>query len=109
MATEMLERSTSDKAKPAEKIAAVSLRSKIGLNAANFFLAEVVGVVLPFLNTFLKERGWEYGAIGIATAVAGLGVFVFQTPAGWWVDRISQRRTMLAASSIILGVSFGLL
>jgi len=93
---------------PASGIIRVSFQSKVGLNAANFFLAEVVGVVMPFLNTFLRARGWRYDAIGAATAAAGLGVFVFQTPAGWLVDWISRRRTLLAASSIILGVCYGL-
>jgi MFS family permease len=86
----------------------ISRSSKAGLNAANFFLAEVLGVVLPFLNTFLRERQWPYTAIGIATATAGLGVFVFQTPAGWLVDRICQRRTMLAVASLVLGICYGL-
>ena len=33
----------------------VTLQSRVGLNAANFFLAEVTGVVMPFLGTFLKD------------------------------------------------------
>jgi MFS family permease len=86
-----------------------SLQSRIGLNAANFFLAEVTGVVLPFLNDFLRERGWRYDSIGIATATAGLGVFLMQSPAGFLVDRIPHRRTMLAAASLLLGVCYGFL
>ena len=39
-------------------------RSLIGLNAANFFQAEMVGVILPVLNAFLKEANWRYDAIG---------------------------------------------
>jgi hypothetical protein len=58
-------------------------RSRIGLNAANFLQAEAVGVVLPILNTFLKGSHWRYDQIGIATAVAGLGTLLFQTPAGY--------------------------
>ena len=34
-------------------------RSLIGLNAANFFQAEMVGVILPVLNAFLKEANWR--------------------------------------------------
>ncbi len=37
----------------------VSRQSVIGLNAANFFLAEVTGVVMPFLGDFLKEQKWS--------------------------------------------------
>jgi MFS family permease len=88
---------------------AVSLRSRVGLNAANFFLAEIVGVVLPFLNDFLRSRNWRYDTIGVATACAGLGVFLMQTPAGFIVDRVSHRRTLLAAASLALGLCYGLL
>ena len=46
----------------------VSLRSRVGLNAANFFLAEITGVVMPFLGDYLKERQWSESAIGFAIA-----------------------------------------
>jgi MFS family permease len=88
--------------------ASVSLRSRIGLNAANFFLAEVTGVVMPFLNDFLQSRQWRYDTIGLATAIAGLGVFLMQTPAGFIVDRVSHRRTLLAGASLLLGICYGL-
>jgi MFS family permease len=87
----------------------ISSQSRIGLNAANFFLAEVVGVVMPFLNDFLKESDWRYDAIGIAAAVGGLAMFLMQTPAGVIVDRASHRRVLLAAASLWLGVSYGLI
>ena len=89
--------------------APVSLQSRIGLNAANFFLAEVTGVVMPFLSTFLQNRHWRYDAIGLATALAGLGVFLMQTPAGFIVDGFSKRRTLLAGASLLLGACYGLL
>ena len=84
-------------------------RSRIGLNAANFLQAEAVGVVLPILNTFLKEAHWRYDQIGIATAIAGLGTLLFQTPAGYLVDRISNRRTLFAITSLGVGICFGLI
>ena len=55
-------------------------RSLIGLNAANFFQAEMVGVIMPILNAFLKQAGWQYDAIGFATAAAGLGTLLFPHP-----------------------------
>jgi MFS family permease len=79
------------------------------LNAANFFLAEVTGVVLPFLNDFLRSRQWRYDTIGLATASAGLGVFLMQSPAGFLVDRLSCRRRLLAGSSLLLGFCYGVL
>ncbi|HEX3316160.1 MAG TPA: MFS transporter, partial [Gemmataceae bacterium] len=86
-----------------------SLRSRIGLNATNFFLAEVLGVIMPFLAKFLAERDWRDDAIGMAIAVSGLGLCLMQTPAGFLVDRVKQRRWLLVGSSLVVGVCFGIL
>jgi MFS family permease len=86
-----------------------SAQSRWGLNAANFFLAEVTGVVMPFLAKFLGDRGWRDDAIGVAVALAGLGVFLMQTPAGFIVDRVRSRRALLAGASLLLGLCYGLL
>ena len=44
----------------------VSFQSRASLNAANFFLAEITGVVMPFLGDYLKERQWSESAFGVA-------------------------------------------
>jgi MFS family permease len=88
---------------------APSRQSRFGLNAANFFQAEAVGVVLPILNTFLKEARWRYDQIGLATALLGLGTLLFQTPAGVLVDRIENRRMLFLVASIAVGVCFGVI
>jgi MFS family permease len=80
--------------------------SFIGLNAANFFQAEMIGVILPVLNVFLKNAGWRYDALGLATAIAGLGTVLFQGLAGWITDRVSQRRLLFAAASLVTGGCF---
>jgi len=87
----------------------VSLRSRVGLNAANFFLAEMTGVVMPFVNDFLRSRQWRYDTIGVATSLAGFGVLLIQAPAGWIVDHTLRRRQLLAVTSVVLGVAYGLL
>jgi MFS family permease len=81
-------------------------QSIVGLNAINFFQAEMVGVVLPALSAFLKEVGWRYDAIGIATALAGLGTLLLQIIAGEIIDRVSSRRFLFAAAAIITGLCF---
>lgn len=86
-----------------------SLQSRIGLNAINFFQAEAVGVVLPVLNTFLREAHWRYDQIGLATALMGFGTLLFQTPAGVLTDRVHSRRALFFAASIMVGVSLGLI
>ena len=80
--------------------------SRSGLNAANFFQAEAVGVVLPVLNGFLRASGWRYDSIGLATAAAGLGTLLFQTPAGLLTDRIHARRALFAITSLLVGACF---
>ncbi len=87
----------------------VTLRSRIGLNAVNFFLAEVAGVILPFASIYLKQHGWNYDTIGIAIAIGGLGTFLMQIPAGILSDRIKKRRLLLGSTSLILGASYALL
>ena len=98
--------STTPQHRPAPPL---STQSWMGLNAANFFLAEIGGVVVPFLSKYLVERGWRDGSVGVAIALGGLGVFLMQTPAGILVDRIRQRRALLAGASILVGLCFGLL
>jgi MFS family permease len=83
-----------------------TLISRFGLNAANFFQAESVGVVLPVLSGFLRAAGWQYDSIGVATAVAGLGTLLFQTPAGLLTDRINARRAIFAVTCILTGGCF---
>ncbi len=84
-------------------------KSLLGLNAANFFQAEAVGVILPVLSAFLREAHWRYDSIGVATAAAGLGTLLFQTPAGLITDRFNRRRHLFATMSILTGVCFLLL
>jgi MFS family permease len=87
----------------------VSFQSRAALNAANFFLAEITGVVMPFLGDYLKEQQWSESTLGIAISLAGLGVFLFQTPAGMITDHVRSRRALLAGASMMLGVCYGLL
>ena len=66
----------------------------------------MVGVILPVLNVFLKGLGWSYDELGVATAAAGLGTLLFQGLAGWLTDRISRRRLLFAAISVLTGACF---
>jgi MFS family permease len=84
-------------------------RDRVGLNAANFFLAELTGVVMPFLAKMLAERDWRDDAIQYAAAACGLGVFLAQTPAGVLTDRVPNRRLLLAGASLVVGLCFGVL
>lgn len=84
----------------------IPTRSLIGLNAANFFQAEMVGVILPILNAFLKQANWRYDSIGFATAIAGLGTLLFQAPAGWLTDQLRWRRSLFVVMALFTGACF---
>src|SRR5689334_6783655 len=84
-------------------------RSYVALNAANFCQAEMLGVILPVLSAYLKEANWRYDAIGLATASAGLGTLLLQTPAGWLTDKTRRRRMLFVSAALITGGSFAAL
>jgi MFS family permease len=93
----------------ADTVKRIALQDRVGLNAANFFLAELTGVIMPFLAKFLAERSWRDDAIQYTAAACGLGVLLAQTPAGILTDRVRNRRALLAGASLVVGLSFGLL
>jgi MFS family permease len=66
----------------------------------------MVGVILPVLNVFLKNAGWRYDSLGVATAVAGLGTLLFQGLAGWLTDRVPHHRFLFATASLLTGGCF---
>lgn len=86
-----------------------SARSRFSLHASTFFLAQLTGLGSPYLSAFLFDRGWRGGAIGIAEAMPALGVLVFQTQAGWLLDRWRSPRFALALSAALVGLSYVLL
>lgn len=94
---------------PAPKPEKATRLDHIGLNATNFFLAELTGVILPFLSDFLKEQHWNYSRIGLTVAMVGLGMFFFQIPAGIVSDKIWRRRLMLSGAAILSGGCYSLL
>jgi MFS family permease len=83
--------------------------SLTALNVTNFFLADAAGVLGSFLATFLQQRHWRYDSIALATALGGLGTFLFQTPAGYFVDGTRKLRLWLIIASLVVGSAHGLL
>jgi len=86
-----------------------SWQSWIGLCATCFFLAEIGGVTMPFVNTYLRECGWGYDRIGMAAALAGLVSWLMSSPAGFFIDYFRRRRLLLAGASLLVGSCIGLL
>ena len=50
---------------------------------------------------YYLSRGLSYGEIGLATAVGGLGFFLFEVPTGVVGDRVSRKTSVLIGLSII--------
>jgi predicted MFS family arabinose efflux permease len=73
-------------------------RAGIGLDAANFFLADVRDALGPYLAVYLlTERAWD---------AASIGVIVAQTPAGAFVDATKAKRAlMVAAAGLVTAAS----
>lgn len=83
-----------------------SRRSVWALDALNFFLADVVGGIGPYLAVYLKSAlRWDAAGIGMAMATASVCSVIAQTPAGALVDRTEHKRTVVvvAALAIALG------
>jgi MFS family permease len=85
-----------------------SLLSWTGLCATSFFLADMNGVTMPFINTYLQAVGWRYDAIGVVAALTGLISLLMNLPGGFLIDQTSRRRLLLAGASVLVGACFGL-
>ncbi|QEH32368.1 multidrug resistance protein D [Aquisphaera giovannonii] len=71
-----------------------------GLDALNFFLADVRDGMGPFLGTFLRDaHHWDAGRVGIAMAASQIGTVLAQTPAGAIIDRIRWKRLAVAVAA----------
>lgn len=77
-------------------------KSVRALEWTNFFLADVQAGLGPFVAAYLASLGWQAGAVGRALTLGGMITVVLQTPAGWLVDRVAWKRTILVAGSITL-------
>jgi MFS family permease len=79
-----------------------SRRSLWALDLLAFFLAHVQGGVGPFLAIYLHAtRHWDSVNIGMALAMASLAGVIAQTPAGALVDRLRQKRELVALAALM--------
>ena len=84
-------------------------RSIHGLEATNFFLADVQTGLGPFLAAYLAGAGWEPGRVGMALTIGGIITVVLQAPAGAIVDQLRSKRLILILASAVLAVGAVLL
>ena len=76
-----------------------------GLDALNFFLADVRGGLGPYLAVYLLTvRQWNEAEIGIVMSIAGIAGVLAQTPAGALVDATHYKRALLAGAACIVAL-----
>lgn len=87
-----------------------STRSLRGLDALNFFLADVRDGLGPYLAIYLlavrgPTHGWDEATIGTVITVAGIVGLLSQTPAGALIDRVRNRRAIVIVAALLVTVS----
>lgn len=76
-----------------------------GLDFINFTLADVRDGIGPFLGIYLlSAQHWNLSDIGIATSIATFAGVVVQTPAGAFVDRFKNKKTIVSIASVLIGL-----
>ncbi|MCE4225446.1 MFS transporter [Methylobacterium sp. C25] len=94
-------------AAPARRPSARSLR---GLDAMNFFLADVRDGLGPYLAIYLlavrgPDQGWNEATIGLVMTIAGIAGLIAQTPAGALIDRTNRKRAVVIAAAVAVTLS----
>lgn len=81
-----------------------------GLDALNFFLADVRDGLGPYLAIYLiavrgPDQGWNEATTGLIMTIAGIAGLIAQTPAGALIDRTSAKRAVVIAAAIAVTLS----
>ena len=81
-----------------------------GLDALNFFLADVRDGLGPYLAIYLlavrgPEQGWNEATIGLVITISGIAGLIAQTPAGALIDRTRQKRLVVIAAAVAVTLS----
>jgi MFS family permease len=83
--------------------------SLIGLNALNFFMADVRSGLGPFLGVFLQERHWSPAEIGLVMTIGGVAGMIVTTPLGALVDRTKAKRSIMVVTAIVIVAASGMI
>ncbi|ACA16455.1 major facilitator superfamily MFS_1 [Methylobacterium sp. 4-46] len=87
-----------------------SRRALRGLDALNFFLADVRDGLGPYLAIYLlavrgPAQGWNEATIGLVMTVAGVAGLAAQTPAGALIDRTRRKPAIVIAAALAVTAS----
>ncbi len=80
-------------------------RAAFGLDALNFFVANLQTAFGPFVSVFLTSEAWTQSQIGVVLSIGTVTSMASQVPAGALVDRLVNKRAAAAAAiaAIIAG------
>jgi sugar phosphate permease len=85
-------------------------RASLGLDAANFFLADVRDGLGPYLSIYLLTvKKWDAASIGIVMSIAAVAGIVAQTPIGALVDASRAKRLLSVAGALAVTLASVLL
>ncbi|MDN3567138.1 MFS transporter [Paeniroseomonas aquatica] len=87
-----------------------SPRIRRGLDALNFFLADVRDGLGPYLAIYLlavrgPDQGWNEATIGLVITLSAVAGLLSQTPAGALIDRSRHKRGIVIAAAVAVTVS----
>jgi len=87
-----------------------SARTLRGLDALNFFLADVRDGLGPYLAIYLlavrgPDQGWNEATIGLVITISGIAGLIAQTPAGALIDRSRHKRAVVIAAAVAVTLS----
>jgi MFS family permease len=85
-------------------------RVRRGLDALNFFLADVRDGLGPYLAIYLLAvrgagQGWNEATIGLVITLAGAAGLLAQTPIGALIDRAWHKRAVVIAAAVAVTLS----
>ncbi len=83
-----------------------STRANVGLDAANFFLADVRDGLGPYLAIYLLTiQKWDEASIGVVMSTATAAGIIAQTPAGGLIDATRAKRAVMAVAAIAVAAA----
>ncbi|GJE19057.1 MFS transporter [Methylobacterium marchantiae] len=93
-----------------DQVRAPSQRTLRGLDALNFFLADVRDGLGPYLAIYLiavrgPDQGWNEATTGMIMTIAGIAGLIAQTPAGALIDRTDHKRAIVIAGALAVTAS----
>lgn len=78
-------------------------RQEGGLDALNFFLADVRDGLGPYLAIYLLTvQKWDAASIGLVMSIGGIATILAQTPAGNFIDVTRHKRAAIVIAAFLV-------